>query len=186
METIHKFSWIDYQVFGIMLGSCLCVGVYFGIVEHKKQKADDDHDHELHYFVGGRELPILPVSLSLIATAVSGIIMIGTSTEIYLFGTQFCYIVFALMLMALIVYHIYLPVFHDMNITSVYEYLQARFDTRMRVFCSVLFTATNTFVLPIMLYISALTYSQMTGVSVHVITPIACLICIFYTSVVSI
>lgn len=37
--------------------------------------------------------------------------------------------------------------------------------------------------LPIVIYVPALAFNQVTGVDVHVITPIVCVICVFYTSV---
>ncbi|GJQ68437.1 hypothetical protein Trydic_g17023 [Trypoxylus dichotomus] len=37
--------------------------------------------------------------------------------------------------------------------------------------------------LPIVIYIPALAFSQASGISVHVITPIICAVCIFYTTV---
>lgn len=36
--------------------------------------------------------------------------------------------------------------------------------------------------LPIVIYVPALAFNQVTGIAVHTITPIVCLICVFYTS----
>lgn len=41
------------------------------------------------------------------------------------------------------------------------------------------------FWLPIVIYVPALAFNQVTGVNVHLITPIVCIVCIFYTCVVS-
>lgn len=38
--------------------------------------------------------------------------------------------------------------------------------------------------LPITAYVPALTFNQVTGINVHIITPIVCAICIFYTCIV--
>lgn len=37
--------------------------------------------------------------------------------------------------------------------------------------------------LPIVIYVPALAFNQVTGVNVHWITPIVCVVCIFYTCV---
>lgn len=37
--------------------------------------------------------------------------------------------------------------------------------------------------LPIVIYVPALAFNQVTGINIHVITPIVCLICVFYTCV---
>jgi len=36
--------------------------------------------------------------------------------------------------------------------------------------------------LPIVIYVPALAFNQVTGIGVHTITPIVCIICVFYTS----
>lgn len=37
--------------------------------------------------------------------------------------------------------------------------------------------------LPIVIYVPALAFNQVTGVDIHIITPIVCVICVFYTCV---
>lgn len=37
--------------------------------------------------------------------------------------------------------------------------------------------------MPIVIYVPALAFNQVTGINIHVITPIVCLICVFYTCV---
>ena len=39
--------------------------------------------------------------------------------------------------------------------------------------------------LPIVVYVPALAFNQTTGIDIHIITPIVCIVCIFYTCVVS-
>lgn len=45
----------------------------------------------------------------------------GTSTEIYLYGTQYCFIFISIILSAFIMHHTIIPVFHELQITSTYE-----------------------------------------------------------------
>ncbi|EDS39425.1 conserved hypothetical protein [Culex quinquefasciatus] len=168
---------------------------------------------------------------------ISGISLLGTPTEIYVYGVQYMYIVGGVISMGFIMMYIYLPVFHNLQLTSTYQYLQTRFDKRIRLFGSVLFTfatvrnlATSQSLslgtpierkpltmtenihhsiedfqethvltpsivpliallllqmawLPIVIYVPALAFNQVTGVNVHLITPLVCVICIFYTCV---
>lgn len=39
--------------------------------------------------------------------------------------------------------------------------------------------------IPIVMYVPALAFAQVTGVSLNVLIPLVCLVCIFYTTVVS-
>ncbi|XP_062555214.1 sodium-coupled monocarboxylate transporter 1 [Armigeres subalbatus] len=177
--SLQRFGLYDYVVFVIMLASCAMIGVYFGFIKKKSQKGDVEAD----YLVGGRKMGVIPVSLSLIASFISGISLLGTPTEIYVYGVQYMYIVGGVITMGFIMMYIYLPVFHNLQLTSTYQYLQTRFDKRMRLFGSVLFTFATMAWLPIVIYVPALAFNQVTGVNVHLITPLVCIICIFYTCV---
>ncbi|XP_050069153.1 sodium-coupled monocarboxylate transporter 1-like [Anopheles maculipalpis] len=184
-RSLQRFNWPDYVVFVLMLISCMVIGVFFGYKDHqkhKRQKHARRGSEALDYLVGGRKMKIIPVSVSLVASWISGISLLGTSTEIYVYGVQYCYIVCAVVLMGLAMNYIFLPVFHDLQITSAYEYLQMRFDKRMRLVGSILFTLASILWLPIVIYVPALAFNQVSGVNIHVITPIVCLVCIFYTS----
>lgn len=50
------------------------------------------------------------------------------------------YIIIGVITMGVIMSYIYLPVFHDLKLTSTYQYLHTRFDKKMRLFGSILFT----------------------------------------------
>ncbi|XP_059048017.1 sodium-coupled monocarboxylate transporter 1-like isoform X1 [Achroia grisella] len=176
-EMVHqmqKFSWVDYIVFVFMLAISAVVGVYWGFM--KKQTTQND------YLLGGRNMKVVPVAMSLVASFVSGITLLGSPTEVYMHGTQYAYIMGGIFLMSIVMTQVYLPVFHELKITSNYEYLSLRFDNRVRLFGSVLFAFTLVGWLPIVIYVPALAFNQVTGVDIHVITPIVCLVCIFYTS----
>ncbi|XP_030022475.2 sodium-coupled monocarboxylate transporter 1 [Manduca sexta] len=174
MNQMQKFSWVDYVVFVFMLAISAVVGIYWGFMKKQTTQAD--------YLLGGRNMKVVPVAMSLVASFVSGITLLGSPTEVYMYGTQYAYIIAAIFLMSILMTQIYLPVFHELKLTSNYEYLSIRFDNRVRLFGSVLFAFTLIGWLPIVIYVPALAFNQVTGVDVHVITPIVCLVCIFYTS----
>lgn len=78
---------------------------------------------------------------------------------------------------------IYLPVFYKMQLTSVYEYLEARFDKKIRLVSSFLFLIQSFLYLPIVIYVPALAFSHVTDFKVHMITPLVCAVCLFYTTI---
>ncbi|KOB72498.1 Uncharacterized protein OBRU01_12141 [Operophtera brumata] len=61
-------------------------------------------------------------------------------------------------------------------------YLELRYDKRLRVFGSVIFSVYLIAWLPIVIYVPALAFNQVTGVNIHIVTPLVCFVCIFYTS----
>lgn len=61
-EIVHemqRFSWVDYVVFVFMLAISAVVGVYWGFM--KKQTTQSD------YLLGGRNMKVVPVAMSLVA-----------------------------------------------------------------------------------------------------------------------
>ncbi|XP_053695096.1 sodium-coupled monocarboxylate transporter 1 [Sabethes cyaneus] len=176
VEHMRRFSWPDYLVFVTMLFLCILIGIYFGFMQRKPST-------EVEYLMGGRTMLVFPIALSLIASFISGITLLGLPTEVYSFGIQYVYVALGVATMGLVMGYIYLPVFHKLNITSTYEYLETRFDRRLRMFGSIMFTIMNIGYLPIVIYVPALAFNQVTGVNIHVITPIVCIVCVFYTCV---
>uniref|UniRef100_A0A182Q1N6 Sodium-coupled monocarboxylate transporter 1 n=1 Tax=Anopheles farauti TaxID=69004 RepID=A0A182Q1N6_9DIPT len=182
--SLQRFDWPDYAVFVLMLLVCIAIGLYYGYGNRLKRHRDSVcRKQSEDYLVGGRTMGTFPVAVSLVASWVSGVPMLGTATEIYVYGTQFCYIVCAMLLAGCLMHHLFLPVFHGLQITSTYEYLQRRFDARMRLFGSILFVLACVLWMPIVIYVPALAFNQVTGLSIHTVTPIVCLICMFYTSI---
>ncbi|XP_014479507.1 PREDICTED: sodium-coupled monocarboxylate transporter 1-like [Dinoponera quadriceps] len=174
-DTMQNFGMPDYSVFAVMLVACGAVGVYFGFV--KKSSGEDE------YLVGGRSMQTVPVSFSLIASFISGISLLGMPTEIYVHGTSYLFIVSGIILVGFIMSNVYLPVFYELKLTSTYEYLEMRFDKKIRLLGSVLFCIGIMIWLPMVIYVPALAFNQVTGVNVHIVTPFVCIVCIFYTCV---
>ncbi|XP_073839726.1 sodium-coupled monocarboxylate transporter 2-like [Musca autumnalis] len=58
-----------------------------------------------------------------------------------------------------------------------------RFGKSIRYFCSILFTVGMILYLPVAIYVPALTFNLVSGIDVHTITPVVCVVCTFYTCV---
>ncbi|XP_070142746.1 sodium-coupled monocarboxylate transporter 1 isoform X5 [Drosophila kikkawai] len=196
-QALQHFGIVDYLVFIAMLAVCAVIGFYFGFIEKnqkKKKLAGKDRagaagleerrgSEALDYLVGGRQMKVFPVALSLVASFVSGISLLGTSTEIYVYGTQYAFILVTLAISGTISWYIFLPVFCNLQLTSTYEYFERRFSRRMRLFGASLFVLKAIIWLPIAVYVPALTFNQVSGIGIHTITPIVIIICTFYTCV---
>jgi solute carrier family 5 (sodium-coupled monocarboxylate transporter), member 8/12 len=133
-----RFHLIDYLVFGSMLVFSASVGVYFGYFnksKSKKQTTTTRHDESLtektttdfgsksmlEYLLGSRKLKSFPVAMSLVASYISGVTVLGTPAEIYNYGTQYWLIILPIFLMGFIVSYVYLPVFCALKVGSSYE-----------------------------------------------------------------
>lgn len=69
----------------------------------------------------GLYLLFVSVAMSLVGSFLSGITLLGTSTEIYIYGTQYAFILVGPAIMGLFMYFIIIPVFYDLKVVSMYE-----------------------------------------------------------------
>lgn len=79
-DSLKRFGTADYAVFITMLVCCSCVGLYFGYqdhVKHKKSTKQRRGSEALDYLMGGRNMQVFPVAMSLVASFVSGITLLG-------------------------------------------------------------------------------------------------------------
>ncbi|CAH0402025.1 unnamed protein product [Chilo suppressalis] len=174
--AVVYFDWLDYLVFGAMLLVSSLIGVYFAFFASKKQNTTAE------YLMGGKTMGIFPISMSLIASYISGISLLGLPAEMYTYGTQLWAIVLSEWTVSLTIAVVYLPVFYNLQITSTYEYLRLRFNKKVRLLGSIIFIIKMLLYIPIVIYVPALAFSQVTGINIHMITPIVCIVCIFYTT----
>ncbi|KAJ4433273.1 hypothetical protein ANN_15532 [Periplaneta americana] len=107
-----------------------------------------------------------------------GIMMMGIPTEIYLYGTLYWVGLISIFPLGVITDFFYLPVFYELQLTSTYE---LRFSPKLRVMASVLSTIGLILYIPIVTYVPALAFSQVSGLNIHIISPVILIICVFYT-----
>ncbi|KAF2901935.1 hypothetical protein ILUMI_04248 [Ignelater luminosus] len=170
------FSWIDFTVFAIMLGLSALIGIYYGFCGKKQDTANE-------YLLGGRNMKVFPVAMSLIASHTSGITLLSVPADIYRFGATYWWICLALTITCIASAYIFMPVFMKLQLISTYEYLKIRFDNKTRIFASFLVVLSILLYNSIVIYVPALAFVQATGVDLHVIAPIVCIICVFYTAI---
>ena len=113
IETPSFSPW-DYVVFAMVLVISAGIGVFFGVVGKKKKTTKD-------FLMAGKSMGIFPVSLSLLASFMSAITLLGTPSEIYTNGTQYWIIWLSYGLVIPLSAHFFLPVFYRLNLTSVFE-----------------------------------------------------------------
>jgi solute:Na+ symporter, SSS family len=91
------------------------------------------------YLLASRSLPWWAVGLSVMATQLSAITMIGTTGQAYAEGMQFLQFYFALPLAMIVLSVTLVPFFHNARVFTAYEYLEKRFDAKTRTLTSFLF-----------------------------------------------
>ncbi|KAH8352703.1 hypothetical protein KR084_005765, partial [Drosophila pseudotakahashii] len=192
----YRFGVVDYTVFMGMTIISIVIGLYFGWIKKTKKNSEptpppvDSPENSMpsfgskkmnEYFMGSRNLKVVPVGMSLIASFIAGIAILGTPSEIYYYGTQYSLIVVAIIFQGLAVAYIYLPVFSALQVRSSYEYLEMRFHSIIRSIASILFVTEVMLYMPFVVFVPALALSQVSGINIYLIEVVTIVVCVIYT-----
>lgn len=91
------------------------------------------------YFLANRSLPWWAVGLSVMATQLSAITLVGTTGQAYNDGMRFIQFYYGLPLAMIILCVTVVPFFSRAQVFTAYEYLEKRFDVRVRTLTSFFF-----------------------------------------------
>ena len=91
------------------------------------------------YFLANRSLPWWAVGLSVMATQLSAITLVGTTGQGYADGMRFVQFYYGLPVAMIILSVTVVPFFHRAKVYTAYEYLERRFDAKTRSLASLLF-----------------------------------------------
>ena len=108
------------------------------IVYDGLKRTKDSHTLD-GYFLAKRSIPWWAAGLSVMATQLSAITMIGTTGQGYTDGMRFIQFYFGLPLAMIILSLTLVPFFYRSGVYTAYEYLERRFDAKTRTFTSLLF-----------------------------------------------
>ncbi|ACR68221.1 acetylneuraminate ABC transporter [Edwardsiella ictaluri] len=170
MQT-HDFGFLNYAVlFGYLLAMML-VGVYFA----KRQKTADD------YFRGGGRVPGWAAGVSVFATTLSSITFMSIPAKAYTSDWTFIIGQYLAIAILPLVFYFYIPFFRKLKITSAYEYLEARFDVRSRLFASLSFMLFHIGRIAIITYLTVLALRPFLAIDPVVLVLLISILCIIYT-----
>ncbi|XP_067662754.1 sodium-coupled monocarboxylate transporter 1-like isoform X1 [Haliotis asinina] len=177
-ELVGSFGWPDILLFVVMLVISAGIGAFYMIREARAAKKATSDD----ILMGGRDIGVFPIAMSLMASFMSAITVLGTPTEMYNNNTSFWIASWAMIPTAVITNHVFLPFFHKLNLTSAYEYLENRFNRSVRVCASILFLLNMLLFMGVVLYAPSLALNSVTGLSLELCIAIIGVVCTFYTA----
>ena len=123
---MHLLDWA-------VVGAYLVWIVWDGL---KRSKATDKVEG---YFLANRSLPWWAVGLSVMATQLSAITLVGTTGRGYAEGMSVLQLYLGLPIAMVILSVTVVPFFYRAGVYTAYEYLERRFDSRTRTLASGLF-----------------------------------------------
>jgi SSS family solute:Na+ symporter len=148
--------WIDWTIVGLYLVWIVWDGLR---LTKRSQELEG-------YFLGGRSLPWWAVGLSVMATQLSAITMIGGTGQGYTDGMRFLQFYYALPIAMIVLSVTLVPFFHNARIYTAYEYLEQRFDAKTRAFTSLLFLLSRSMSLGVVISAPAVVLAVVLGFSV--------------------
>jgi len=148
--------WIDWTIVAVYL-----VWIVWDGLRLTKRS------HEIEgYFLASRSLPWWAVGLSVMATQLSAITMIGTTGQGYADGMRFLQFYYALPIAMIVLSVTLVPFFHHARVYTAYEYLEQRFDAKTRAFTSLLFLLSRSMSLGVVISAPAVVLAVVMGISV--------------------
>ncbi|XP_039605281.1 sodium-coupled monocarboxylate transporter 1 [Polypterus senegalus] len=176
MDTGRKFSTWDYVVFIVTLAIALAIGVYQALAGRRQFSSKE-------FLLAGRQLSALPVAMSLTASFMSGITVIGTPAEAYQFGAPFLLFAFSYSIMSTISAEIFVPLFYRLGITSTYEYLERRFNRLTRIIGTSMYIGQTVLYTGMVIYAPALALNLVTGLDLWGVLVATGVVCTIYCTV---
>lgn len=193
VEEEKTFQWQDYLIFALSLGISVFIGVFFFVkaklekrcrkknsTDTKSAEANENADVD-EYLKGGGNMNPIPVAVSIIASVMNAIFIIGYPAEIHYNGAIFLLNATCLAIVIPLAALIVVPVFHSLPLTSAYEYLELRFGMPVRAVASIAYFLSALLTLGAVLYAPSLTFSQVTNIDIWIIIVISGGLCTFYT-----
>src|SRR5215216_7238615 len=160
----------------------LVVVLYIGWIVVDGLRRSKGTDKVDGYLLANRSLPWWAVGLSVMATQMSAVTMIGTTGQAYATGLRFVQLYFGLPLAMIILSLTVVPFFTRARVYTAYEYLEQRFDARTRSLTSFLFMLGRASALGITLAAPAVVMSTILGGTVPMTVLATCVPMIVYTS----
>jgi Na+/proline symporter len=127
---MHAVDWLIVAAYLVWI-------IYDGL---KRTKSADEVEG---YLLAKRSLPWWVVGLSVMATQLSAITLVGTTGQGYDDGMRFVQFYFGLPIAMIVLSLTVVPFFHRAKVYTAYEFLERRFDVRTRSLSSLLFLVSR-------------------------------------------
>jgi N-acetylneuraminic acid mutarotase len=153
------FHMFDWTIVGIYFLLVIAISV---IVSRNMQRTTSG------FFLGGGKIPWWAAGLSIFGSKLSALTFIAIPAKAY--ATDWVYLLNNVMIVVVapIVVYFYLPYFRKLKLTSVYEYLNIRFNRQVKWLGSLTFVLFQVSRLGIVIYLPALVLSAVTGINIFI------------------
>lgn len=150
-------SGLDWGVLCLTLATIIIYGIY----RSRGTRNMDD------YLLAGNSLPWYHICLSVMATQASAITFLSAPGQGFSDGMRFVQFYFGLPLAMVVLSITFVPIFHRLKVYTAYEYLEGRFDNRVRSLTAILFLISRGLSTGISIYAPAIILSTILGWNIY-------------------
>lgn len=147
---MHALDWI-------VLFSTLVFIAMYGIYKNRKQKSLDQ------FLNSGNTTPWWAIGLSIMATQASAITFLSTPGLGYESGLKFVQFYFGMPIALIIIAFGFAPLFHRQKVQTAYEYLENKFDLKVRLLAASLFLIQRGMAAGITIYAPSIVLTLILG-----------------------
>ncbi len=163
---------VDWVVLVLALAGVVVYGIW------KSRHIESSKD----FLAGKRDLPWWTIGLSIMATQASAITFLSTPGQGFADGMEFAQFYFGMPIAMLILVTFVLPVYYRLRVTTAYEYLEHRFDRRMRTLTALLFLIQRGVAAAISIYAPSIILCAVFGWNLALTNALMALFVIIYTT----
>ncbi|XP_026675241.1 putative sodium-dependent multivitamin transporter isoform X2 [Ceratina calcarata] len=158
-----------------MLSISAGIGLYYRFTGGRQRTAEE-------YFSANKSMGAVTLAIALTVSFVSAITLLGISAENYAYGTQIMLLYLGGFIGTPITLFFYLPVFTELNVMSVYEYLEKRFGVTARLVTSTANFLQLLLYTGVVLFAPSIALEATTGLSGDMSVLLVGFICTFYST----
>ena len=117
MVEKREFETLDWILFAGMLTISAGIGIFYAIKDHLSKKSGDTAE----FLMGGRNMKLLPVSISILVSFMSAILILGTPAEMYTAGTLYVLNEIGIVIAIILASVLFVPLLYPLKLTSSFE-----------------------------------------------------------------
>ena len=113
-DESRQFTTWDWVLFATMLVISAGIGIFYAF-KGKKQKTTGD------FLMGGRNMQLFPVAISILVSFMSAILILGTPAEMYTQGTLYFLYLLGMIISIILSAQMFVPLLYPLKLTSSFE-----------------------------------------------------------------
>lgn len=160
----------------IVLVGSLAFVVLYGLWKSRSIESSEN------FLAGKRDLPWWTIGLSIMATQASAITFLSTPGQGFFDGMEFVQFYFGMPIAMIFLVAFILPVYYRLRVTTAYEYLEQRFDLRMRTLTAGLFLIQRGVAAAISIYAPSIILCAVFGWNLAMTNFLMALFVVIYTT----